>query len=144
MLCEVERKKCHLDPLTRPSLMPDVISLWEKIVCFLLWFPFFTNFILMGCFEVGTVDLMLLIEDLMLLMIILRTLPWQKVNFPWLKVTFHAPRMWDVVHVSFLHSKSPSLKIAWSRQSVISWWYAKWKRLTVIGSNDFHETFCWI
>ena len=30
--------------------------------------PFFTNFIFMGCFEVGTVDL---IEDLILLMMIL-------------------------------------------------------------------------
>ena len=73
MLYEVERKKCHLDPLTRPSLMPDVISHWEEIVCFTL-VPFFTNFILIGYFEVGTVDLKLLIEDLMLVMMILKTL----------------------------------------------------------------------
>ena len=56
MLCEVEKKKFHLDPLTEPSLVPDVISH------------------LIGCFEVGTVDLKLLIEDLMLVMMILKTL----------------------------------------------------------------------
>ena len=75
MLCEVERKKCHLDPLTRPSLMPDVISHWEKNLCFFLTLVnFFPNFIFMGCFEVGTEDLMVLIKDLILLIIILRTL----------------------------------------------------------------------
>ena len=69
MLCEVERKKCNLDPLTRPVLMPDIISHWEKIVCFTL-VPFFTNVILISCFGVGTVDFKLLIEDLMFVMMI--------------------------------------------------------------------------
>ena len=68
----MERKKCHVDPLTRPSLMSDIISHWEKILFYSG--SFFTNFTLMGCFEVGTVDLMLLVEDLMLLMMILKTL----------------------------------------------------------------------
>ena len=31
---------CHLHPLTRPSLMLDVISHREKNFCFLLWFLF--------------------------------------------------------------------------------------------------------
>ena len=54
--------------------MLDVISHWEKNFCFFTLVPFFTNFILMGCFEVGTEDLMFLIEDLILLMIIYKTL----------------------------------------------------------------------
>ena len=33
----------------------------------------FTNFIFMGCFEVGSEGLMFLIDDLILLMIILKT-----------------------------------------------------------------------
>ena len=78
------------------------IPLGEELLFFTL-VPFFTNFIFMGCFEVGTEDLMFLIEDLILLMMILKTLSWRKVNLPWLRATLHAPRMWDVVHVSLLH-----------------------------------------
>ena len=41
MLCEVERKKFHLDHLTIPNLMPGVISHWEKNFWgFLIWFLF--------------------------------------------------------------------------------------------------------
>ena len=81
------------------------IPLGEDISCFTL-VPFFTNFILIGYFKVGTVDLKLLIEDLILLvMMILETLSWWTVNLPWLKATLHAPRMWNVVHVSSLHRK---------------------------------------
>ena len=81
------------------------ISLGEGLLFFPL-VPFFTNFIFMGCFEVGIEDLMFLIEDLILLMMILKTLSWRKVNLPWLRATLHAPRMWDVVaHVSLLHRK---------------------------------------
>ena len=54
--------------------MLDVISHWEKNFCFLTLVPLSTNFIFMGCFEVGTEDLMFLIEDLILLMMILKTL----------------------------------------------------------------------
>ena len=36
--------------------------------------PFFTNFVFMGCFELATEDLIVLIEDLILLIIILKTL----------------------------------------------------------------------
>ena len=44
MLCEVERKNCHLDPLTRPSLMPDVISHREKNFCSgSFFYKFFTH-----------------------------------------------------------------------------------------------------
>ena len=100
----MERKECHLDFLTRPSLMPYVISHWEKNFCFLLWF-LFTIFIFIDCFEVGTKDLMFLIEDLILLMMTVKTLSWQKVNLPWLRATLHAARMLDVVHVSLLHRK---------------------------------------
>ena len=42
--------------------------------------PFSTNVIFMGCFEVGTEDLMFLIEDLILLIMIFKTLSLQKVN----------------------------------------------------------------
>ena len=59
----------------------------------------------MGCFEVGTEVLMFLTEDFILLMIILKTLSGGKVNLPWLRATLHAPRMWEVVHVSLLHRK---------------------------------------
>ena len=38
-----------------------------------------------------------------------------------------------------LGSKFPSLKIAWRRQSVTSWWYAKWRKVYRITSSDFHE-----
>ena len=51
--------------------MPDVISHWEK-KNFMV--PFLTNFIFMDCFEVGTVDLISLMKDLILVMIILKTL----------------------------------------------------------------------
>ena len=80
------------------------IPLGEEFLVFTL-VPFFTNFIFMGCFEVGTEDLMFLTEDRILLMTILRTLSWRKVNLPWLRATLHAPRMWDVVHISLLHRK---------------------------------------
>ena len=46
------------------------IPLGEEFLFFTL-VPFFTNFILMGGFEAGTLDLMFLIEDLMLVMMIL-------------------------------------------------------------------------
>ena len=75
MLCEVERKKCHLDPLTRPSLIPDVkiLPVGEEFLLFTL-VPFFTNFTFKVCFELGTEDLIVLIEDLLLLITIRRTL----------------------------------------------------------------------
>ena len=49
------------------------IPLGEEFLVFTL-VPFFTNFIFMGCFEVRTEDLLVLIEDLILLIVILRTL----------------------------------------------------------------------
>ena len=80
------------------------IPLGEEFLFFTL-VPFFTNFIFIGYFGVGTEDLMFLTEDLILLMIILRTLSWRKENLPWLRATLHAQRMWEVVHVSLLHRK---------------------------------------
>ena len=49
------------------------ILLREEFLFFTL-VPFFTNFIFMGFFEIGTEDFMFLTENLILLMIILRTL----------------------------------------------------------------------
>ena len=109
------------------------ISLGEELLFFPV-VPFFTNFIFMGCFEVGTEDLMFLIEDLILLMMILKTLSRRKVNLPWLRAALHAQRMWDVVHLSLLHRKQEaikflSFKIACRRQSVKSWWYVNWSKV---------------
>ena len=58
-----------------------MLPLGEELLFFTL-VPFLTNFIFMGCFEVGTEDLICLIEDLVLLMMILKTLSWQTVNLP--------------------------------------------------------------
>ena len=77
------------------------IPLGEEFLCFTL-VPFFTNFIFTGSFQVETEDLIFLMEDLILLIMILKTLSWRKLNLPWLRATLHAPRMWDVVHVSFI------------------------------------------
>ena len=44
--------------------------------------PFFTNFIFLGCFEVGTIDLVFLIKDLILTMMIFKTPTWWKVISP--------------------------------------------------------------
>ena len=46
----------------------------EEFLVFTL-VPFFTNFVFTGCFELGTEDLIVLIEDLILLVIILKALP---------------------------------------------------------------------
>ena len=150
MLCEVERKKCYLDPLTRPSLMPNVISHWEQKFLFFPLVRFFTIFIFMGCFEVGTVDLMLLIEDLILIMIIL-ILSWQKVNLPSLKATLHAPRMWDVVYLSLLHRKQEASVVSFHLLRFLGEDKVSYvddmqneERFTGIASNYSHEKFCWI
>ena len=57
------------------------IPLKEEFLFFNL-VPFFTNFIFLGCFEVGTVDLVFLIKDLILTMMIFKTLTWWKVISP--------------------------------------------------------------
>ena len=99
----------------------------EEEFLFLALVSFFTNFIFMGCFEIGTEDLMFLTEDLTLQMIILTTLSWRKVNLAGLRATLHAPRMWEVAHISSLHRKqeasillmlfmdtNTSLEISWT------------------------------
>ena len=63
-----------------PSRLPNKVQsdalcntpMKEELLFFTL-VPFLTNFIFMGCFEVGTEDLMFLIEDLILLMVVLKT-----------------------------------------------------------------------
>ena len=108
------------------------IPLGEEFLFFIL-VPFFTNFIFMGCFEVGTEDLMFLTEDRILLMTILRTLSWRKVNLPWLRATLQAPRMWEVVHVSLLHRKQEALVtfhlLRLLGEGKVSW-YAKWSKVS--------------
>ena len=56
------------------SVMLDVISQLGEEILFFTLVPFVTNFIFMGCFEVGTEDLMFLIEDIILLMTVFKTL----------------------------------------------------------------------
>ena len=63
-----------------PSRLPNKVQsdalcnipMKEELLFFTL-VPFLTNFIFMGYFEVGTEDLMFLIEDLILLMVVLKT-----------------------------------------------------------------------
>ena len=60
------------------NTQPDAwcnMPLGEEFLGFFNLVPLFTNFIFMGCFEGGTEDLMVLFKDLILLIIILRTLP---------------------------------------------------------------------
>ena len=56
------------------SVMLDVISQLGEEILFFTLIPFVRNFIFMGCFEVGTEDLMFLIEDIILLMTVFKTL----------------------------------------------------------------------
>ena len=127
------------------------ILLGEELLFFTLVL-FFTNFIFIGCFEVETEDLIFLTEDLILLMMILKTLSWPKVNLPWLRATLHAPRMWDVVNASLLHRKPNASVVSFH----LVWLLGEGKkchklmicknkvRFTGNGSNDFQEKFCWI
>ena len=117
----------------------------EELLFFTL-VPFFTNFIFMGCFEVGTEDLMLLTEDLILLMMILKTLSWQKMNLYWLRATLHVPRILHVVHrkqgasVVGFHL----LRLFW--EGKVSWVDNTQNEVMFTGtaSNNFQEKFCWI
>ena len=65
------------------------IPLGEEFLFYTL-VPIFTNFIIVGCFKVGAVDFMFLMKDLMLVMIILKTLSWWKVNLlDWKQLYMH-------------------------------------------------------
>ena len=103
------------------------IPLGEEFFIFIL-VSVFTNFIFMGYFEVGTLDFMFLVEDIRLLMMIIKTLSWQKVKLPWLKAILHAPRMWDVVHVSLLQRKQKSLVVIFYLLRLCPW-CAKWRKV---------------
>ena len=65
-------KSARFPNKTQPDALCN-IPLGDEFLVFTL-VPFFRNFIFMDCFELETEDLMVLIEDLTLLIIILRTL----------------------------------------------------------------------
>ena len=104
-------KKCHLVPRTRPSLMPNVISCWEKSFCFLLLFLFHKFYLYellwsRKCrFNNFNWKSYIAGDDS-------QTLSWRKVNLSWLKATLHAPRMWDVAQVFLLQRKQGALIVS--------------------------------
>ena len=65
------KEKLASKSLTRPSLTNDVISHWRKNFCFYILAPFLQILFLWVALKLGTVDLMFLIGDLILLMMIL-------------------------------------------------------------------------
>ena len=101
-------------PLTRHSLMADLRSKWGKNFWFLFLFLFFSKFYFYGLLSSrnSRFEDIVLTEDTVLLMMILKTVSWWKLNIPRLKTTLHVSRIWDVEHAYLLHKKQEALVVS--------------------------------